>query len=87
MKREQTKDEASHSHAVVRKRMIDDTDAKTRLAELKHISPWIPQFTPSHEPTAPSAPPARPTSPFSGRPLRAKDLIPVNLVSGRSPRL
>jgi hypothetical protein len=39
------------------------------------------QFTPSwnaEEQT--EAPPKRPPSPFSGRPLRVKDLVPITLV-------
>jgi nitric oxide synthase-interacting protein len=63
-----------------RKKVIDDTDKEVRMEELKKVSPWVPQFTPQATATAVKEPPKRPPSPFTGRPLRAKDLIPVNLI-------
>lgn len=70
--------ESEDAHA--RKRRIDETDKAERVASLKAVSPWLPQFTPSAPAALTKAPPRRPASPFSGMPLRAKDLIPVNLV-------
>ena len=66
-------------YAKSRKRLIDDTEKSEKTKSLRAVCPWIPQFTPSSE-TAVKPPPKRPASPFSGRPLRTKDLIPVNLV-------
>jgi nitric oxide synthase-interacting protein len=37
-------------------------------------------FTPQAAPTELKAPPKRPASPMTGRPLRSKDLIPVDLI-------
>lgn len=63
-----------------RRKLIDDTDRSVMLEELKHISPWAPQFTPNaQQQSAVSEPPKRPASPFSGRPLRSKDLIAITL--------
>ena len=55
-----------------------------KLEQLKQVSPWIVQFTPSADAKALTEPPKRPPSPFSGKPLRAKDLLPVNLVRNSS---
>lgn len=63
-----------------RQKLIDDTDVATRRDQLKHISPWIPQFTPHAEKTILAEPPKRPLSPFSGQPIRSKDLISISLV-------
>ena len=63
-----------------RKKLIDDTDRDVRIEELKKVSPWIPQFTPEAKDAEVKEPPKRPPSPFTGRPLRTKDLIPVNLI-------
>lgn len=64
-----------------RKKVIDDTDVAVKLEQLKQVSPWVPQFTPQAEAIqAVAPPPKRPPSPFSGKPLRAKDLIPITLV-------
>ncbi len=65
---------------LAKKRKIDETPKDVQMANLKAVCPWIPQFTPTAEPTKLAAPPARPSSPFSGQPLRTKDLIPVNLI-------
>lgn len=48
--------------------------------KLKQISPWIPMFTPEAAPAELKAPPKRPASPMTGRPLRAKDLTPIDLI-------
>lgn len=66
---------------MVRKRIIDDTSPEARKEQLKQVCPWIVQFTPSFEGEVEISepPPKRPPSPFSGRPLRAKDLVPVTL--------
>ena len=37
-------------------------------------------FTPEAAPADPKAPPKRPSSPMTGRPIRSKDLIPIELV-------
>lgn len=80
-KRLQVEAEDTHnSYAQSRQRLIDDTDEETKLASLQMVSPWVPQFTPSAPAARPKAPPKRPPSPFSGQPLRTKDLIPVNLM-------
>lgn len=63
-----------------RKKIIDDTEKDVRIEELKRVAPWVPQFTPEAKETMIKQPPKRPPSPFSGRPLRAKDLIPVDLM-------
>jgi nitric oxide synthase-interacting protein len=63
-----------------RKKIIDDTEREVKLEELRKVSPWVPQFTPQAKESQIKEPPKRPPSPFTGRPLRAKDLIPVNLV-------
>jgi hypothetical protein len=71
--------EATKSYFESRKRHIDDTDNVTKLAELKRVSPWITQFTPTAAAHEISEPPRRPPSPFSGKGLRTKDLIPIDL--------
>ncbi|CAN0250942.1 unnamed protein product [Discosporangium mesarthrocarpum] len=45
--------------------------------ELRETSWWLPQFAPEHLEARVEAPKKRPSSPMSGEPLRAKDLIPV----------
>ena len=60
-----------------RSRAIDETDKETALVELSKVSPWVAAFTPSAKATALQPPPRRPQSPFSGQPLRTKDLIPL----------
>ena len=50
------------------------------MAKLKEISPWVPMFTPEAAQSELKAPPKRPGSPMTGRPLRSKDLIPVDLI-------
>lgn len=63
-----------------RRKLIDDTEQEIRLEELRKVSPWIPQFTPEAKESAVAEPPKRPLSPFSGQPLRSKDLIPIHLI-------
>lgn len=63
-----------------RKRALDEVSLETQAAGLRSVCPWLPQFTPSAEPAPTKAPPKRPTSPFSGQPIRSKDLVPVNLM-------
>ena len=70
-----------------RKRLIDDTSANERLSDLKRVSPWLVQFTPSANASELKAPPKRPLSPFSGEPLRAKDLLPITLSRDASSSL
>jgi hypothetical protein len=82
MKRK-TEDEGECGFSKSRKQLIDDTDHDKRLASLQAVCPWLPQFTPSAE-IVTKAPPKRPSSPFSGLPLRTKDLIPVNLIKEES---
>jgi nitric oxide synthase-interacting protein len=71
-------------HSKSRKRHIDDTDREEKLKSLKAVCPWVPQFTPSAPEAATKAPAKRPSSPFSGRPMRTKDLIPVSLIREES---
>lgn len=75
----QETDLESSNYLLSRKKMIDDTDKDTKMEALSKISPWVPQFTPAAAPEAIKEPPKRPPSPFSGRPLRSKDLIPIEL--------
>lgn len=63
-----------------RKKVFDDTDKEAGIVALARVSPWLPQSTPSHTESSIKEPPKRPLSPFSGQPLRAKDLIPIDLV-------
>lgn len=63
-----------------RQKKIDDTDDSERRAQLSHSAPWAPQFTPQAKDAEIKEPPKRPPSPFSGRPLRSKDLIPIDLI-------
>jgi nitric oxide synthase-interacting protein len=80
VKRQNTEKEAASSYMNSRKRTIDDTDTSTKLEQLRQVSPWIVQFTPEAAAAEIKEPPKRPPSPFSGRPLRTKDLMPVDLV-------
>lgn len=66
-------------HQELIKKKIDHTDKAIKLAALQKMSPWLPLYTPSAAPAAIKEPPKRPLSPFSGRPIRTKDLIPVTL--------
>lgn len=68
-----------------RQKLFDETDRNTRLERLKSVSPWVPQFTPSAERAILAEPPKRPPSPFSGAPLRTKDLISIDLVREDNP--
>ena len=79
-KRKASETEISRGYMESRKKIFDDTDDVTKKEQLKRISPWIVDFTPDAGDATIKAPPKRPPSPFSGRPLRSKDLIPVDLV-------
>lgn len=63
-----------------RKKIIDETSKEESIQNLRRVSPWITQFTPSAKESTTKEPLKRPPSPFSGNPLRSKDLIPLNLV-------
>lgn len=63
-----------------RKKYIDDTASSELIANLSQVCPWVPQFTPQAEETIVQAPSKRPSSPFSGQPLRTKDLVPIDLI-------
>lgn len=67
-----------------RKKVIDDTEHEVRLEQLRKVSPWIPQFTPEAKESSIPEPPKRPLSPFSGQPLRSKDLISIELIKETS---
>lgn len=71
--------EDSQTYLKSRQRVIDDADNETKLAELRQISPWIPQFTPEAKESDLKPPPKRAPSPMTGNPLRSKDLIPITL--------
>ena len=69
-----------------RKREIDDSSNDERIAQLSKSSPWLPAFTPTVGETKKAAGEGggggkkkRASSPCSGRPLRAKDLVPLDL--------
>lgn len=64
-----------------RKKYIDNTDKDSKMAQLQQVCPWVPQFTPTAAPSKSKPIPKRPPSPLSGEPLRAKDLIPIDLIS------
>ena len=72
-------DHCSNLRKIDRLRAIDDRDKVVKVAELQAVAPWIPQFTPVAKASSLPPPPKRATSPFSGQPLRAKDLIPIDL--------
>mmetsp|Transcript_30216 Transcript_30216/g.51103 ORF Transcript_30216/g.51103 Transcript_30216/m.51103 type:complete len:328 (-) Transcript_30216:1178-2161(-) len=63
-----------------RAKKIDDTTKEEKLKELSAVCPWVPQFTPQAEDSVLNEPPRRPPSPFSGQPLRSKDLIAITLI-------
>jgi nitric oxide synthase-interacting protein len=69
-----------NNYQISRKKVIDDTESSEKLEQLRKVSPWIPQFTPQAKETEIKEPPRRPPSPCSGRPLRSKDLIPLQLI-------
>eukprot|EP00596_Hydrurales_sp_CCMP1899_P002719 CAMPEP_0119037342 /NCGR_PEP_ID=MMETSP1177-20130426/5664_1 /TAXON_ID=2985 /ORGANISM="Ochromonas sp, Strain CCMP1899" /LENGTH=271 /DNA_ID=CAMNT_0006998511 /DNA_START=147 /DNA_END=962 /DNA_ORIENTATION=- len=78
-KRKATEIETQQSYMESRKKKIDDAAPSEKKEALKKICPWIVDFTPNAAPAEIKEPPKRPASPFSGRPLRVKDLMPVNL--------
>jgi len=71
--------ERESEHQASRKRVIDDTSTDDKLEQLKKMCPWLVQFTPSAKASEMKPPPKRPPSPFSGAPLKAKDLYTVDL--------
>ena len=77
-KRTSTSD-GGESSSSSRRKIIDETSHDEKLRNLQKISPWIAQFTPTAKASDIKQPPKRPPSPFSGRPLRSKDLMPVAL--------
>lgn len=79
VKRKSTEIEDQNSYMSSRKRVIDDTDHETRMNDLREINPWLPQFTPQAELSKLKKPSKRPASPMTSRPLRASDLIPINM--------
>ena len=66
-----------------RKRDIDESTKAERNEALKKSSPWLPTFTPSlqsdNSDSSKSKKGKRAASPCTGLPIRAKDLIPLNL--------
>lgn len=54
---------------------------------LKRTSPWLPRFTPEAQKAPLAKPEKRPPSPMTGAPLRAKDLVPLNLEASESVKL
>lgn len=78
-KRKASEIEEKQSYMSTRQKIIDDTDDQVKLAQLKQVAPWIPQFTPEAKESLIKPPPRYPSSPMSGRPLRTKDLIPINM--------
>jgi nitric oxide synthase-interacting protein len=71
--------ESSNAYLLSRKKVIDDTTKEGKREALSKVAIWAPQFTPAALPEVIKEAPKRPPSPFSGRPLRSKDLIPVVL--------
>lgn len=71
---------AAESDALRKKhKLIDETPREAQIEGLRSVCPWIPQFTPEAPDTAPAPAARRPSSPCTGQPLRAKDLIPIRL--------
>ena len=57
-----------------------ERDVTKGREDLGRVSHWLPMFTPDmEEKRGMIEPPKRPPSPFSSSPLRAKDLVSVNL--------
>lgn len=79
LKRKASDMEPTSSYMESRKKLIDDRDADTKIAELRQVCPWVPMFTPEAKESAVKAPPKRPPSPMTGAPLKTSDLIPINL--------
>jgi hypothetical protein len=70
----------SQGYLTSRTKIIDDTAREEKIEQLNASCPWIPLFVPQAEDATLVEPPKRPPSPFSGRPLRSKDLIPIDLI-------
>jgi nitric oxide synthase-interacting protein len=80
MKRKLNDTDNLNNYQMSRKKVIDDTESNEKLEQLRKVSPWIPQFTPQAKEAEIKEPLRRPPSPCSGRPLRSKDLIPIQLI-------
>ena len=59
-------------------RQVDKESAESKRENVKRTSFWMPEFAPETHVDKIPEPPARPASPMSGRPLKLKELIPVN---------
>uniref|UniRef100_A0A7S4DED9 Nitric oxide synthase-interacting protein zinc-finger domain-containing protein n=2 Tax=Lotharella globosa TaxID=91324 RepID=A0A7S4DED9_9EUKA len=59
--------------------MQDPKSKEEKQKDLQRTSFWLPEFTPAAKKQKVEAPPKRPPSPFSRRPLRLKDLVPIKL--------
>ena len=79
IKRKASELEDKQSYMSSRSRVIDDTDMKDKIDQLRQVAPWVPQFTPEAKDSLIPPPPRRPSSPMTGQPIRVKDLIPVNM--------
>ena len=63
-----------------RSKLIDDTDNEKKQVALKHANPFMPQFQPSSSTITPkNTSKQRPSSPMSGKPIRSKELISLNI--------
>jgi hypothetical protein len=79
VKRKASEIEVQSSYMESRKKKIDDTDDVTKKEQLKRVSPWVVDFIPTAKEADIPEPPKCPPSPFTKRPLRAKDLIPIQI--------
>jgi len=59
--------------------ILEPKTKKEKIEDLKRTSFWLPQFTPAAKRQKLEKPPKRPLSPFSSKPLRMKDLVPLKL--------
>jgi len=68
---------------IKKQKVMDDRDKNEKIQGLLSVCPWIPQFTPDaiDTPLKKITIKQRPNSPYTGQPLRTKDLIPINLES------
>uniref|UniRef100_A0A7S1TU86 Nitric oxide synthase-interacting protein zinc-finger domain-containing protein n=1 Tax=Phaeomonas parva TaxID=124430 RepID=A0A7S1TU86_9STRA len=57
---------------------VDHESVADKKQDIKRTSFWVPEFTPTAEARV-ARPETRPRSPMSNRPLRAKELVPVQL--------
>ena len=77
--RERAEAEAAQRTAAVQQAhaRVDLRDEDVKRREVAATSFWVPSFAPESAPTRVKRPAARPSSPITGAPLRAKDLLPV----------